>query len=69
MTRRDIGETLRAARIARGETQVEVAVAVGVSVGTVQGIENGARNPSLDSVIALADYLGFRVEVVPITVD
>lgn len=52
-----IGEKLRAVRKKRGLTQVEVAKAADLSDRTYIGIECGAVNPRLDSIIRICNVL------------
>ena len=43
-------------------TQEELAVAAGVSRQTINAIETGKYNPSLDLALTLADYFDVSVE-------
>jgi transcriptional regulator with XRE-family HTH domain len=53
-----VGERLRAARRARGLSIGTLAEAAGVGKGSLSEIENGARNPTLSTLYALAGTLG-----------
>ena len=53
-----VGERLRAARRARGLSLGALAEAAGVGKGSLSEIENGARNPTLSTLYALAGTLG-----------
>lgn len=46
-------EGMRAARLGRGLTQAELALAVGISRGTVASIEGGWHQPSLDTAVRI----------------
>lgn len=54
-------ENLKALRIEMGVGQVELAKAIGVSKGIISLWENGLREPSMSSLISLADY--FKVTI------
>jgi len=54
-------ENLKSLRIEMGVGQVELAKAVGVSKGIISLWENGLREPSMSSLISLADY--FKVTI------
>jgi transcriptional regulator with XRE-family HTH domain len=53
-----VGERLRAARHERGLPLAALAEAAGVGKGSLSEIENGARNPTLSTLYALAGTLG-----------
>ena len=53
-----VGERVRAARRDRGLSVGGLAAAAGVGKGSLSEIENGARNPTLGTLYALADALG-----------
>jgi transcriptional regulator with XRE-family HTH domain len=57
-----IGENIKAARLAAGMTQKELAEKIGVPYQSVQRWEKGAFKPSLDNLIKLAAALGKTVE-------
>ena len=50
------GEILKELRTARGIGQVELAKFIGVSKGCISLWENGLREPTLSSLIALANF-------------
>lgn len=52
-----LGERVRALREERGLTQVELASLTNMSRRTLHVIENGVRNPSMDTVIRLGEAL------------
>ena len=51
------GKRLREARMMRGFTQPQLADAIDVALRTYQQYEQGIRNPSFDSLVALANAL------------
>jgi len=53
-----VGERLRAARHERGLSLAALAEAARIGKGSLSEIENGARNPTLSTLYALADALG-----------
>jgi transcriptional regulator with XRE-family HTH domain len=53
-----VGERLRAARRERGLSLGALAETAGVGKGSLSEIENGARNPTLSTLYALAGALG-----------
>ncbi len=57
----DLGSRVRAARVARGWTQTELAGS-DISVGYVSRIENGSRRPNLAVLTVLASRLGTPIE-------
>jgi transcriptional regulator with XRE-family HTH domain len=62
-------EALKQARIQLGLTQVELAQQSGVSLLTVQNIENGRANPSLETLEALAKSLNLKLILEPQKTD
>ncbi len=58
---RDLGSALRAARLAAGRTQRQVAEDVGVSAAYISQIETGQRSPTVTTVRQLAAAV--RIEV------
>lgn len=53
--RKRIAESIRAARLAAGLTQVDVSRAAAISQPSVSAIESGESQPSIQSLIRLAD--------------
>jgi transcriptional regulator with XRE-family HTH domain len=59
----DIGCLLRKRRELLGLLQPQLAAISGVSVRTIQLVEMGKGNPSLDTLIKLADPLGLQIQL------
>ena len=59
-----IGETIRKRRIVLGLLQPQLASFAGVSTRTIQLVELGTGNPSLDTLSKIADALGLQVQLV-----
>jgi transcriptional regulator with XRE-family HTH domain len=59
------GPTIRLRRQALGLTQVELAQAAGVSLPTLQTLEAGRSNPSIETLRSLARELGLQVQLSP----
>lgn len=57
-----IGEKLRALRIQKNVTQKEIATNINVSPISLQRFEYGTVRPSLDTLIALADYFNVSLD-------
>ena len=57
-----IGERLKALRKSSKSTQKTIAVAVGISEVSYQRFEYGTVRPSLDTLIALADYFDVSLD-------
>lgn len=55
-------DRLRSARISRGKTLQETADAVGVGIVTIQNYESGNREPNLQMLTQLADFLSISVD-------
>ena len=55
-------EHLSELRKARGLKQTEVAAGVGISWRGYQNYERGVREPSLSTLVALADFYGITVD-------
>ena len=53
---------LRAIRLERGYTQAEVAKMAGIAQPTYSNIENGKKNPSINTLKRLARVLGCSIE-------
>lgn len=54
---RAFAAAVRACRIDRGWSQEELAFQAGLHRNYVSGLERGIRNPSLTTIVALADAL------------
>lgn len=57
----NFGEKVRVLRRNLGYSQEEFAWQVGLDPTYISGIENGSRNPSLDTLVRLAGALGVKV--------
>lgn len=57
-----IGEILKLLRQQRGVTQATIAKAIHVSPVSLQRFEYGTVRPSLDTLIALADYFDVSLD-------
>jgi transcriptional regulator with XRE-family HTH domain len=57
-----IGETIRARRLARKLTQVELSQRSGVPQVTISAIECGRHKPSFAAVTRLAKALGLKLD-------
>lgn len=57
-----IGERLKALRLAKAPTQKAIADAVGITEVSYQRYEYGSVRPSLDTLIALADYFDVSID-------
>ncbi|RAY11723.1 transcriptional regulator [Actinomadura craniellae] len=55
---RDVGRRVRALREARGLSLSELARRAGVGKATLSGLENGTRNPTLETLWAVTAQLG-----------
>lgn len=55
-------ENLKVLRQERGVGQVELARAIGVSKGIISLWENGLREPSMSSLVMLANYFGISLD-------
>jgi transcriptional regulator with XRE-family HTH domain len=65
---RKLLERLRAHRLAKNWTQLEMARRSGVSLNTYQNLENGLGNPSLENLVKVVGTLGFAhriAELIP----
>jgi y4mF family transcriptional regulator len=60
----DLGEKLRQRRELLGLLQSQLAALAGVSTRTIQLVEQGKGNPSLDTLLQLADPLGLRLDLI-----
>lgn len=59
----NLGEKLRQRRELLGLLQSQLAALSGVSTRTIQLVEQGKGNPSLDTLFQLADPLGLRLDL------
>lgn len=59
-----LGDTIRQRRELLGLLQTQLADLSGVSSRTIQLVEQGKGNPSLDTLISLIDPLGLRLELI-----
>jgi transcriptional regulator with XRE-family HTH domain len=57
-----VGANIRRLRRAQGETQAELADAAGIDVRGLGSIERGEGNPSLDTLIKLAEALSVSAD-------
>lgn len=55
-------EILKSLRLEKGIGQVELAKQIGVSKGIISFWENGLREPSMSSLIALAQFFGVTID-------
>jgi transcriptional regulator with XRE-family HTH domain len=60
----ELGEKLKARREILRLLQQQLAVLSGVSVRTIQLVEQGKGNPSLQTLIRVANPLGLRLDLV-----
>jgi y4mF family transcriptional regulator len=60
---KEIGESLRTRRELLGLLQPDLAVIAGISRRTIQLVENGKGNPSLETLVKIADSLGLTITV------
>ena len=58
-----LGKRIRMKRVAKKLSQQEVAKAINISVTFYGNIERGKRVPSLDTFVAIANYLQARTDV------
>jgi len=61
----NIGLTIRTMRMSRGLSQAQLADLAGLSRSAIGNYENGAREPDLDTIEALAD--AFNVSIADLT--
>lgn len=59
----EIGETIRKRRELLGLLQPQLASISGVSTRSIQLVEMGKANPSLDTLIKIADPLGLTLKL------
>lgn len=68
MTVESIGSLVRLHRLASELTQKELAAKVGVAETTIWRVENDQLEPTLDTIIGIADALGCKIDdLVPTT--
>lgn len=60
----NLGEKLRQRRELLGLLQSQLAALSGVSTRTIQLVEQGKGNPSMDTLFQLADPMGLRLDLV-----
>jgi transcriptional regulator with XRE-family HTH domain len=60
----NLGEKLRQRRQLLGLLQSQLAALSGVNTRTIQLVEQGKGNPSLDTLLQLADPLGMHFDLV-----
>ena len=58
----EFGKRLSARRRAFGRTQAELAQHMNVTVGAVGNWESGTREPNLDCIIAIAQFLDVTID-------
>lgn len=58
----DIGTRLKHLRLERNVTQKKIALGIGVSPVSIQRFEYGTVRPSLDTLIALADFFDVSLD-------
>ncbi len=59
-----VGETIRKRRELVGLLQPQLAAISGVSTRTIQLVEMGKANPSLETLIKIADPLGLSLQLI-----
>jgi y4mF family transcriptional regulator len=59
----EIGEAIKKRRELLGLLQPQLATISGISRRTIQLVENGKANPSLDTLLKIADPLGLTIEL------
>ena len=59
----NIGETIRKRRELLGLLQTQLASISGISTRTLQLVEMGKGNPSLETLIKITDPLGLRISL------
>ena len=63
-TKIKIGKTIQQRRELLGLLQSQLASISGVGLRTLQMVESGKGNPSLDTLLQIADPLGLTVELI-----
>jgi transcriptional regulator with XRE-family HTH domain len=64
-----LGRAVRAIREERGISQVQLAEATGLEQSWISHVERGARNPSWQNVVRLAEGLGVSVAALAARAD
>lgn len=59
----EIGEVIRKRRELLGLLQSQLSLVSGVSTRTIQLVEQGKANPSLETLIKITDPLGLRMQL------
>ena len=59
-----MGAIIRERRELLGLSQAQLAALSGISIRTIQLVEQGKANPSLDTLINLIDILGLQLQLV-----
>ena len=54
------GSTVRELRKTKGLSQEKLALEVGMDLTSINEIENGRRNPTLRTIVKIADALGVK---------
>ena len=62
MINNSFAENLKELRLEKGIGQVELAEKIGVSKGIISLWENGKREPTLSSLVALAKYFDVSID-------
>jgi transcriptional regulator with XRE-family HTH domain len=60
----EIGQVVRQRREMLGLLQSQLAVISGISLRTLQSVETGKANPSIDTLMEIADPLGLTLTLV-----
>jgi transcriptional regulator with XRE-family HTH domain len=60
----EIGQVIRQRREMLGLLQSQLAVISGISLRTLQSVETGKANPSIDTLVEIADPLGLTLTLV-----
>jgi y4mF family transcriptional regulator len=64
MHQQDITEALKERRKSLSITQEHLAELAGVGLRTIKAIESGEGNPTLETVLKIADVLGMKLQLV-----
>lgn len=65
----DIAATLKKTRVSKGLTQSQLAAQAHVALATIQNLEAGKANPSISTLEAIVQILGFDLILQPRQVD